>query len=107
MGGCVMRDNILQYVKEKSRIDKCERLLLSVSTKDVAEDLTLERTRVSKILNQAVKQKELLKIRGKPVCYIFNFYNLEQVIWPDTNSLWESIFNQSLGETNYIESSKN
>ena len=107
MGGCVMRDNILQYVKEKSRIDKCERLLLSVSTKDVAEDLTLERTRVSKILNQAVKQKELFKIRGKQVCYIFNFYNLEQVIWPDTDSLWESIFNQSLGETNYIESSKN
>jgi transcriptional regulator with AAA-type ATPase domain/transcriptional regulatory protein LevR len=93
-----MRDDILQYVKEKSRIDKCERLLLSVSTKDVAENLTLERTRVSKILNQAVKQKELLKIRGKPVRYIFNFYDLEQVIWPDTDSLWESIFNQSLGE---------
>ena len=73
MGGCVMRDNILQYVKEKSRIDKCERLLLSVSTKDVAEDLTLERTRVSKILNQAVKQKELLKNTRETSLLYFQF----------------------------------
>ena len=60
-GGVRMKDKIIQYVQEKSRIDKQERLLLSVSTKNVTEALSLERTRVSKVLNTAVKQKEILK----------------------------------------------
>lgn len=87
-----MRDQIMSYIQQNTKIIKKDKLIISLDTKDLVSALGFERTRVSKILNQGVQDNRLLKIKGKPVRYIYNFFELNQTIWESTEELWEFIF---------------
>lgn len=89
-----MQDQIIEYVKENTKIVKKDKLILSLDTKDITQFLGFERTRVSKVLNRELSNGKLIKIKGKPVKYIYNFLNLDQTVWDDVNNLWEVIFSQ-------------
>ena len=92
IGGNLMREQIIEYVRQNTKIVKKDKLILSLDTKDLTQSLGFERTRVSKILNREVSDGTLIKIKGKPVKYIYNFLNLDQTIWDDVNNLWKAIF---------------
>ncbi|MEO1771367.1 sigma 54-interacting transcriptional regulator [Candidatus Enterococcus ferrettii] len=87
-----MREQIVKYVRQNTKINQKDKLLISLETKDITDSLGFERTRVSKVLNQEVNEGRFLKVKGKPVKYIYNFLALEQTTWRDVNDLWKAIF---------------
>lgn len=65
-------DRIYQYVKEKTEhlTEKELGLGYGVTTKEVAENLELERSNASKDLNQLVREGRCAKNEGRPVKYV-------------------------------------
>ena len=86
-----MREKIVDYVKDNTSIIERDRLILTLETIEISEILDIERSRVSKILNKEVSEGNLIKIKGKPVRFLYNFIDLDNTVWDSLDELWNGI----------------
>ncbi len=68
------KDTILNYLETHSKINPNQKST-SFTTKEIAEKLFIERSNVSRILNELYKENVVLKEAGKPVIYRLNHKN--------------------------------
>lgn len=61
---------LYEKCKEQKKAGKTE--VIGFSTKEIAENLSLQRTNVSTILNALCKEGKVFKIKGKPIIYTVN-----------------------------------
>ncbi len=64
-------DTILKYLHDKCKEQKNQEKT-GCSTKEIAEELSLQRTNVSTILNSLCKEGKVFKVKGKPIIYTVN-----------------------------------
>lgn len=65
------KDRVLEYIREYSNNLKTDEYP-KITTQFLAEQLELQRTNLSSILNQLVKEEQIKKIPGRPVLYQLN-----------------------------------
>ena len=68
------RDNILNYLETHSKM-AANQLSTPFTTKEIANTLFIERSNVSRILNEMHKENLVIKETGKPVIYRLNHKN--------------------------------
>jgi len=75
-------DIILKYLKDKCKLQRSigKVSVVGCTTKEIADDLSLQRTNVSSLLNKLCNNGEVSKIKGKPIIY---YVNLTSVIQND------------------------